>query len=193
MSDDVTPEATPEAVGTTSGTTETPAAAPDPVAEAKPETKPGTTQAPVPETYEPFAMPEGVSADAELSESFGGVARSIGLSQDKAQKLVDFYNTTQRRQLEALNDSWTAAVKSDPEIGGAKLDASLAVAAKAIDAFGGAELRQFFDETGMGNHPTMVRLMVNIGKRISEDSFIPGRAGGAETKSAAEILYPGNT
>ena len=142
-----------------------------------------------PEAYEPFSVPEGMAVDDTLSQEFGSVAKEIGLPQDQAQKLVDFYTATQQKQIEALNESWIAAVKSDPEIGGAKLDASLTIAAKAVDTFGGDELRRFFDETGMGNHPAMVRLMVNIGRRISEDKFTPGRAAGAQ-KSAAEVLYP---
>ena len=157
--------------------------------DAKTDAKPEETKPTVPDKYDPFSVPDGMAVDEGLSGEFGAVAKELGLPQDQAQKLVDFYTTTQQKQIEAMNESWVAAVKSDPEIGGAKLDASLAVAAKAVDAFGGQELRQFFDETGMGNHPAMVKLMINIGKRISEDSFIPGQTGG-ETKSAAEVLYP---
>ena len=41
---------------------------------------------------------------------------------------------------------------------------------------------------GIGNHPELVKVFVNIGKQISEDAFVEGKTKAAP-KSAAEIIY----
>jgi hypothetical protein len=73
------------------------------------------------------------------------------------------------------------------------------VAKKALDAFGTAELRSLLNESGLGNHPEVIRFMFRAGKAISEDSMVTGTKG--EAKSArprsfndlADALYSTNT
>jgi len=45
------------------------------------------------------------------------------------------------------------------------------------------------DQTGMGNHPELVRTFAQIGKAISEDKIHMGNQSHGE-RSAADILYP---
>jgi hypothetical protein len=96
---------------------------------------------------------------------------------------------------------WETASKSDKEFGGDKFDANLAVAKKALDAFGTPELRALLGPydpknnpkgTGLGNHPEIIRAFLKAGKAISEDKFVSGtRAPAALTNaSAANALYP---
>ena len=84
--------------------------------------------------------------------------------------------------------AWGDEVKADKGIGGTKLDENLGLARKALDQFGTPELKLLLDSTGMGNHPQVVKLMVNIGKAISEDKIERGTPAG-QTKDAASILY----
>jgi hypothetical protein len=59
-------------------------------------------------------------------------------------------------------------------MGGAKHEENLALANKAIDAFGTPELRTFLDESGLGNHPELLRAFHKAGSAISEDQLVLG-------------------
>jgi hypothetical protein len=88
-------------------------------------------------------------------------------------------------------ESWGEAVKTDQEIGGAKLDENLAVARRAVDAFGSPALKELLNTTGLGNHPEVVKAFYKAGKAISEDGFVRGQPKGPATESdLAKSLFP---
>ncbi|CNK23338.1 Uncharacterised protein [Yersinia frederiksenii] len=148
-----------------------------------------------PDKYEFKAPTEGQDIDAEALATFEPVARELGLSQEQAQKLVDIYGKDivpklQQKQAEAWQqqtEQWGNDVKADKEIGGDKLTANIGMAQKALDQFGTPELRTYLEQTGLGNHPDLVRFCVKIGKSMGEDSMVMASSGGQ--RSAAEVLY----
>ena len=147
-----------------------------------------------PEKYE-FASPEGVQLDPKSVEVFSEVAKELNLSQEAAQKVIDKVGPAMAaRQAEALAQAradWTEGAKSDKEYGGDKLPENLAVAKKALDQFGTPELRTLLNESGLGNHPEVIRVFYRAGKAISEDEFVPGGAGRPTgSKDYATSLYP---
>lgn len=152
----------------------------------------------VPEKYE-FKAPEGVTLDSEVLGEFEGIAKELKLSQEDAQKVADLgaklsqkFATAQAQAMKDASSAWVAAVTADKEIGGEKLTENLASAQKALQAFGSPELRQLLDESRLGNHPEVIRLMAKVGKAISEDRMVTGGAGPSRdgAKSAADVLYP---
>ena len=94
--------------------------------------------------------------------------------------------------IKAAQDQWTADAKADKEFGGEALAENLSVAKKALDQFGTPELRTLLNDSGLGNHPEIIRAFYRAGKAISEDRFVPAgagvRTGGA--RDAAKSLYP---
>ncbi len=149
-----------------------------------------------PEAYE-FKAAEGVELDTEALKDFEPVARELNLTNEQAQKLVDAYPKilagVQQRQVEAWQkqtQDWAADVKSDKEIGGDKLTASLSKAQQALETFGTPELKEYLNETGLGNHPELVKAFVKIGKAMSEDNMVS--SGNTGQRSAAEVLYGKN-
>lgn len=152
-----------------------------------------------PEEYADFQLPEGVQLDAELTSDLKAVAKELNLTQEQAQKLADLAaNKTQgigARQMEAITaaqQQWTADAKADKEFGGESLNENLGIAKKALDSFGTPELRTLLNESGLGNHPEIIRAFYRAGKAISEDRFVPsgngGRTGGS--RDPAKSLYP---
>jgi len=172
-----------------------------PEAKAEREAAEAKAKTEVPEAYAEFKIPEGVQADTELLAEFSAVAKELGLTQDQAQKLVDLQaktaiaDTTARQQqldqaLAAQSERWANEIKNDPELGGAKFDSTIATAVKAMQAFGSPELRQLLNDSGIGNHPSMVKLFHSIGTSISEDKIvIPGTDSSTTEKSAAQIMF----
>lgn len=146
-----------------------------------------------PEKYE-FQAAEGVELDTEALKEFEPVAREMNLTNEQAQKLVDVYPKilagVQQRQAEAwqqTTEQWAADVKADKEIGGDKLPSNLSAAQRALDQFGTPELKTYLNDTGLGNHPDLVKAFVKIGKAMSEDGMVTGSNDGQ--RSAAEVLY----
>jgi hypothetical protein len=149
-----------------------------------------------PSSYEPFALPEGVTIDTAALEVAQSLFAEARLSQPQAQKFVDLYtakmNELTQRQVAAAEDrqaAWVAEVKNDPELGGRRFEAARAAAQKAITRFGTPELRQTLNELWVGNNPQLFRFFVRVGRAISEDRYA-GAASGAARPSAAETLYP---
>lgn len=145
----------------------------------------------VPETYE-LEMPEGVQIDTVAADEFISIAKELKLSKENAQKVADVGAKMAQRQAEAHQaqvTKWIESVKTDKDIGGDALNENLAVARKAIDSFGTPELKDLFNQWGIGNHPEVVKFAVKVGKAISDDGFV--RGGNTSTpKTAAEIMYP---
>lgn len=162
-----------------------PAADAAPAAEQQP--APGA-----PESYS-FTAPEGATLDGSVTDAFAGVAKELNLTQEAAQKVVDkmapLMAQRQGEQVANLQAEWRQQATADKEFGGQKLEENLVVARKAMHAFASPELKQLLAQTGLGNHPEVIRMFVKAGKSISEDGFVQGGTAVAKPKSAAEILY----
>lgn len=154
----------------------------------------------VPEKYE-FTMPDGVEMDSEMLAEFEPIAKELGLSQEKAQKLVDIqikslqklqaaHEIQQEEAFKEMTTQWATAAKADSEYGGAKFNENLSVAQKALKQFASEGLIEYLNSSGLGNHPEVIRTFVKVGKAISEDKFVVGGQGGARATDPAKVIYP---
>ena len=128
--------------------------------------------------YGDFSIPEGMVADEGMAQGFSGLAQEMGLTKGNAQKLVDFYAEAQAQQAKLYHETVQGWKDSQRYI------------AKARDMLGGDEFVTFVEETGIGNHPALLRFCLRAGKLLSEDSSIEGSgspSGGG--RSAAEVLF----
>lgn len=138
----------------------------------------------VPERYE-FSAADGREYDAEVLAAFEDVAREAGLSNEKANlvlgRMSEMLEARQQSQLEAARGLWLDEVRADKEIGGGKLPENLAVAKRALQAFGSAELTELLNRSGLGNHPEVIRMFYRAGRALSEDGMVNGNKGEALT------------
>ena len=150
-----------------------------------------------PEAYADFAMPEGVELDSELLAEAAPIFKELKLSQEQAQKLVDFQakqvQAGEANRVDAFNqlmNDWQTESKNDKEFGGDKFDENVKVAQSAINKFGTPGLKQLLEEHGVGNHPEVIRFMVKVGKLTSED--VPGgtTTPNAKPQDRVSLLYP---
>ena len=201
----VAPAAAP--ASTTPASAPAAAAAPPP-AEAKPEAKVDETtilgaevkpkeeavKTGAPEKYADFTLPEGMAMDKTLAEKATAEFKALGLSQDQAQKLVTLQAESAKAYADAAMSEFTKQVdtwKQDTKKQyGEKYNDEVAVAAQAINRFGSPELRAVLNETGLGNHPELVKFFVQVGHAIKEDNPVDGQRV-AEKASDAEVFYPG--
>lgn len=180
----------PDATQATSSETEGQQAAPEADATESPEG--------APEAYE-FKTPEGQTFDASVITAYAEVAKELNLTQDNAQKVLDkvapVLQARQSELIQAAQAQWTEGAKADKEFGGDKLTENLGVAKKALDTFGTPELKALLNQSGLGNHPEIIRAFYRAGKTISEDKFVGGKSGSSSgatsgtNKSYAERLF----
>lgn len=150
------------------------------------------TEEGAPESYD-FTLPEGSDAALPVIEEFKPLAKELGLTNEKAQKLVDFYTETvsaaKEQQWKDIRSGWIETAKQDKEFGGQKFDESVAMAQRAVQQFGTPELNKVLNDYGLGDHPEVIRMMVRVGHAMSEDKIVSG-AGSVAERDPAKIMFP---
>lgn len=145
-----------------------------------------------PESYE-FQAPEGVQFDDAVIGAFAEVAKELDLPQDRAQIVLDrmapLLQSRQVERIEAARAEWKASSEADKEFGGEQLAENLGTAKKALDVFATPELRGLLNESGLGNHPEVIRLFYRVGKATSEDNKVVTGQGGQDNRNDARRLY----
>jgi len=147
----------------------------------------------IPEEYS-FKMPEGMELDTEVLAKVAPIFKEAGLSQAKADKMVEVYTKEilpafAKRQADAWKaetDSWAEATRKDPEIGGVKFDETVKNAQRAVNTINPA-LKEVFDKYGLGNHPEFVRTFAKIATLLKEDTIDKG--GMASDEKTGEARY----
>jgi hypothetical protein len=133
----------------------------------------------IPEKYE-FKLPEGMEMDTTLLSEVEPIFKEIGLTQDKAQKVIDAYVAKvlpsyvkqQTATWEAQKASWVESVKADKEIGGDKFAKAVEDANRVLNTLGTPELKKAFNDYGLGNHPEFVRVFSRMAANMKEDGII---------------------
>jgi len=150
-----------------------------------------------PETYADFSLPEGMEVNKDALAEASGLFKEFNLTQEQAQKLVDFEAKTKAGEMEKSQEAWSNAMqewrkaaKSDSEIGGEAFTANVAVAKGAIKAFGNEKFSEMLEITGASDHPEMVRFLFKVGNAIKDDSILQGSNTSSAEKSQANKLFP---
>lgn len=162
--------------------------------ETEPETETKETEQEI--EYTDFVIPKGVEINNELLDSFKSIAKELKLTQEQAQKLVDLQiNEIQRideLNKKAFNEARLEYQKEVKKMYGDKLDNELSYGAKAIDNLlskeEAIEFREFLNISGLGDNPQFVKMLVDVGKLISEDKIVIGVNNNSK-KSDADILF----
>ena len=151
----------------------------------------------VPEKYE-FVAAEGFEVDPAMVEAFTPLAKELKLTQAGAQKLADFIapqlagvKTAMVEARKAEVQSWADATRADADLGGAKLDKSIADGERFLKAYGTPALFQALKETGMANHPELIRAFAKAGAGLAEDNTHVSGGEGTSKGSVASKFYPG--
>jgi len=168
-----------------------PAADPAPAPAADP-AAPAPTADLQPEKYE-FTAPEGAQLDDALLGVYSEAAKELGVSQEVAQKLVDkMAPAMAARNIEALTtarEAWKQETLADPELGGEKFGENLAMAEKGLAFVETPKLRALLKDSGLGNHPEVIRAFHKVGLAISEDGKLVQGAPAGERKPLEKRLY----
>ena len=161
-----------------------------------------------PEQYADFTLPEDFDFSADNLAAVQAVAKELNLNQDQAQKLVDLGVSLDKAMVkeftqEAMKSpvplaptwaaAWSQQTMQDADIGGANLDATMALTRRVFATFGTPELGTFLNNTGLAHHPELVRFMHKVGKAVSEDTLVAPSGGTTKAlpgRDPASKLYP---
>ena len=169
-------------------------AKPDLESSKTPENKPDAEQKPSEpvevKEYEQFKLPEGIKLDDNKMKSFIEIAKEFKLTQEQAQKLVDFDAASIKASEAAfhkMQEEWKNA--SIKELG-ENAEQKLGEAALAYKQFGDDEFVKLMKDTGLENHPAVVRAFRKIGSMIATDKTVSATSNGVKSsKTIEEILY----
>lgn len=168
-----------------------------------PKEEPSQSADPAPlATYEPWTLPEGVTLDEAKAGEFNKLLGEFqsttkaeqALVQKFGQELVERHVTELKGAVEKVHqgfqnawtkqtEDWKQAFISDPEIGGNRQETTVAAANEFIATHGGTPeqqgaFRKMLQDTGIGNHPEMIRLLANArnSAQFTEGKPLPGNA-----------------
>ena len=166
-------------LSTAAAETQARGASPEQAGSPEPATKEATAQDEgAPEAYADFEGGDGKAIPAASLGGFTEVAKELGLSQAKAQKLVSALRPTVdgyiNQSAEKYGREWAEQVKADKELGGADFDKKLALAVSAYKNFSTPELQKMLEATRLGNHPEVIRMFYRIGTAMSQDTGVAG-------------------
>jgi len=162
-----------------------------------------------PETYAAFNVPEGYKLDDEIAKEAGALFKERGLTQEQAQKFVDFYVAKTNEAVNAPYEvwretqaDWVKEVRNDPFLG-PRLSQVTTTISKAIDHVARANpklaenFRSAMDYTGAGNNPHFIRMFYEMAQLVTEGGHVAGNkpSPAGQTKpgdvpSAARAMYP---
>ena len=152
-----------------------------------------------------------VEIDTDLLAEATPVLKELKLTNDQANKLAPFVTkaiekafTKQADDYATVKADWAKQAQADAEIGGKNWKTTQTNAARALDHFAGPvstkgedgkevpnAFRALLNESGLGNHPDMIRAFSKIGEALGEDgTFARSDIGTKQPKSREEALYP---
>lgn len=118
------------------------------------------------------------SAKDVLAEAANRQARLVADTQAKVQ--ADHAAQVQQ---------WEADARADKTLGGAKYDENVATALKGLDAVADADFRAILNETGLGNHPAVIRTFLKVGQQIADTAVVKGTPATGAAKTLSAALY----
>lgn len=119
--------------------------------------------------------PKDKAVNEELLNKFKAEAAKNGLLPKQAQKMFDFLIGTEEEQMKSASES--KAQFAEKSIGALKqewgeaFDKKVDYARRAVNEFGGDELKQALKNAGLDNHPALVKAFAKAGAFIKEDSL----------------------
>jgi hypothetical protein len=140
--------------------------------------------------YTKLAAPDAIKNDLGMVDAIRGIAAKHNVPLEAAQGIVDQLGAQAKAAADewaTIREDWKAQIAADKEIGGPELEANRAIASKVIDAYGTPELREWLNESGIGDHPLLVKLLVKAGKDLAESPML--RAGDVVAVDPLKAMY----
>jgi len=146
-----------------------------------------------PSTPEGYAFSPGETAtgyDTALSNWFREAAHAVHMPADMAQALHDRFReqaaTARAQQWQSAEHERQHCESQLRRDWGRSYDARLEDARRAVERLGGDTLKQVFNDSGLGDNPTLVRAFADMGRLLSANGIGEHEAAPAAPASATQ-------
>lgn len=165
--------------------------------EAKPASVLDAPTVPEPLDAEKLTVPDGIDTKGEAFTEFTGLAAELGITNEVAQKLIDYHHKHQTAASAALaaswqstQDGWVAEVKADKEIG--NLDTLRQTIAKVADnpQLTDPGFKEALAFTGAGNNPAVLRTLYRWAQALGEGTSVIGGVPARQANGALSTSGP---
>lgn len=175
-----------------------------PADDKKPEEKPETDKAkdekPKEVTKEALKVPKDSQLSAAAVDEIVAFAKAHGLSQEQAQAHLEREAQVRtgvradiQKEVDAKVNEWTEESENDKEFGGDKFKETQVRCNALLKKHGSEKFVKALIESGLSNHPEVIRFMNRVAKTMDPDQLILAGAQVTDSgeKDAASILYDG--
>lgn len=138
-----------------------------------PTKKPADVTPPPADADYKFELPEGFELADDVKQSVIDIAKEANVSPEVANKFVQKHAELKQQELsnaKATIESWRQETIADPEVGGQYIQQTMKNVNAALAVPHGAEVAEILKQTGLQNHPAMVKFLNQYGKMIKTDS-----------------------
>jgi len=148
-----------------------------------------------PEEYD-FKIDENITVNEDMLEEFKALAKKRGYSNEEAQELLNLQIQTEKANHERIQNAFDEAVtgwleesKKDKTIGGKDFQKNVGIAVAAVEHYGGDDVKELLNSSGIGNHPAILRMLVKVGKTLQNDDIMVEGNNRPRKKSLEQNLY----
>jgi hypothetical protein len=146
-----------------------------------------------PESHEEYNIGD---YDPDTTADFRQLAHEIGLNNDQASVLFDTYVNAiagqQEQEQQAFDQFEVENTQALQQEWGGNFDKNVELARRAFMNFATPEAVEIMEQTGLGNHPEILKVFSRVGELLQEDSVLPGSStpilGGMNPAQAQETF-----
>jgi hypothetical protein len=131
-------------------------------------------------------LPEGTVWDEQAQNGFMQAAHEAGLNEAQVKGILGWYGEYQKDVGLAGDEAIGKVTEELTKEWGANFEGNVALAQKAVAKLGGVEFQAVLDETGLGNHPDLIRAMARAGRLMQEHNIISGEVQGVSNRDDAK-------
>lgn len=150
----------------------------------------------IPEKYD-LKMPKESYLDESVVDNLAEWAKKNNLTNAEAQAVLERENGLRaaivkghQEELDNSAASWLEESKSDGEIGGDNFNETVALAKRVVDKFATPALIKALNESGLGNHPEVIRVFKRIGEHLKDDGLVLANSDlGKQERNLEDIFY----
>lgn len=133
------------------------------------------------EVYERLGRPNSpdeyvLDSQNEITGQYKQIAHQLGLNQQQAQTLHDWYNenigSQEQQMTQAREQQEVEWLRSLQQEWGGDFEKNASYASRAFRQFADEAAVQAMNETGLGNHPSVLKMFAQIGRMLSEDGSL---------------------
>lgn len=131
-----------------------------------------------PEQADGYKIEVPENANPEGIQWYKNLAHKAGLTEKQAKEVfgeyMNFENQIREQHMANLQKARDDSIASLKSEFGAGFEKQLSFAKRAVQEYGGEDLKAALDQTGLGDNPALVKAFARIGKELTESNLAVG-------------------